>query len=125
MRSRVAATAVLCALLSGCAVGGAGEDTASCVARIRFGGSYYSGHAAGVPTERLREPLTGAVLPGCNDHSGSHAEDESISVRRLDGVDPAVAVSTGDPAFLYVRDGADLSRLPNWLGVIGQPTPPG
>jgi hypothetical protein len=125
MRCRVAATAVLSAVLSGCAVGEAGEGAASCVARIRFGGNYYSGHAAHVPTERLREPRTGAILPACNDHSGSHAKDESISVRRLDGVDPAVAVSTGDPAFVYVRDGADLSLLPSWLGVIGQPTRPG
>jgi hypothetical protein len=61
------------------------------------------------------------VLPACNDTSGSDEHDQSISIRRLDGIDPADAVSSGDSASVYVREGADLSLLPSWLGFTGQP----
>lgn len=120
MSHRVATTLV-CLVLAGCSAGGSGGGAASCVARIRFAGSYYSGHIATVPPDRLREPLVGAVLPACNDTNGSDEHDQSISIRRLEGIDPADVVSSGDSASVYVRDGADLSLLPSWLDFAGQP----
>jgi len=122
MGSRIAAPGLLCAVLAACSVGGASGGEASCAASIRFAGGYYSGHAARVPAERLRESLTGAVQPACNDTTGADEKDQQIEVRRLDGVDPALAVSTGDVASVYVRDGADISLLPAWLGIMGQPS---
>lgn len=82
---------------------------------IRLSGSVYIGQSVEVPPDRVRETLSRAVQPACNDTGGSDAKDLPVAVYRLDGVDPAVAVF-GDQGVLSVRDGSDASLLPGWAG---------
>ena len=121
MKKHLAAWGVVRVVLSACSAGGPTGSEAGCLDSIELAGNFYIERNMQVSPERVRETLPGAVQPACNDTDGSNAKDRPITIHRLDGVDPAVAVLS-DLGRLYVRHGTEASLLPGWLGIEEQPS---
>lgn len=121
MKKHLAAWGVVCVALSACSAGGTTGRAAACLASIELAGNFSVEQNLQVPAEHVRETLPGAVQPACNNTDGSNAADRPVTVHRLDGDSPEVAVLS-DLGRLYVRDGTEASLLPGWLGIEEQPS---
>jgi len=100
--------------LAGCTSDGGNEG--DCTARVRFEGDLYRAHGA-LPTQA---PLGSSV--GHGDVVGCGGLDapavDRVEVRRIEGVDPGVAVGTrGNWRGLYIREdlASDQSSWPEPL----------
>lgn len=75
----------------------AARADASCIAAIKWKGAWYQGFSAPQkPGERLSPQ---AIVPACND-AGQNDPDTKTTVRRVPGINPAVAVASGQ--FVWV-----------------------
>jgi hypothetical protein len=80
-----------------------GDVAASCIAGFNWNGRFYARDAGELerPLE-VGAPLGRGIQPGCNDTGGDADPDQEVTVYRIKGVDPELAVTTlGDAAHAY------------------------
>ena len=81
-------------LLSACSGGTVTGAEGSCAALLDWNGVRYQGSGYRLPPE-VGERLGEGTYPGCDDGGGPVSE-QNVQVFAVEGVDPAVAVATGD-----------------------------
>jgi len=122
MRYRIralAAAAVLLVVLAGCAPAIKGADrssissSASCAAVLQFRGQTYGGSSlrthppytwvARIDAAHLHEIGRGQ-FPPCRDTNYSTDQGQTVTVARIDGVDPGIAVAVLPEGSVFVKD---------------------
>ena len=74
------------ALAVGACGGGSGAESGSCASAIQFNGELYLGLALRIPPG---DPAGTGVVPACDDED----QDREVTVLRLEGISPAIAVT--------------------------------